>query len=219
MLIKILRFIGSILLIPVCVALTTSFYKGIIAVKYVSESGILFILGALAYSVLHLVFVKLDFLYVFGHELAHAVATFFSGGKVKGMKVSSRGGSIKTTTPNLFVALAPYLIPGYTVFIALLYFLLSFFIDVDRFSGIFIFLIGFTLMFHLSYTAQSIREKQSDLIKSGYLFSMFFLYIVNLVIVFAVISFLFNVSFVNFLSEAYEGSKQFYCYSWKQLFL
>ncbi|MDP8230454.1 MAG: hypothetical protein P9L93_05045 [Candidatus Gorgyraea atricola] len=219
MLIKILRFIGSILLIPACVALTTSFYKGIISIKYVSESGILFILGALAYSVLHLVFVKLDFLYVLGHELTHAIATFFSGGKVKGMKVSSRGGSIRTTTPNLFVALAPYLIPGYTVFIALLYFLLSFFTDVDRFSGIFIFLIGFTLMFHLSYTAQSIREKQSDLIKSGYLFSISFLYIVNLVIVFAIVSFLFNVSFTNFLSEAYEGSKQFYCYSWKQLFL
>ena len=219
-LIKILRFIGSLALIPLCVAITISFYKGLIAIECISKSGLVFILGALSYSLVHLVLFKLDFLYVLGHELMHAVATLFSGGKVKGIKVSSKGGSVKTTTPNFFVILAPYLVPAYTVFAGFLYFLLSFFMDVTKYSGTFIFLIGFTLMFHLSYTAGSIREKQSDLIKTGYLFSISFIYIINFIIVFSIMSLLFEeASFFDFLSGFYERSKGFYYFFWRQLFL
>ena len=220
MLIKILRFFASILLIPACIAITISFYNGIISIRTVSESGLIFILGALSYSVLHLLLFKLDFLYVLGHELMHGIATLFSGGKVVKIRVGRKDGSIKTTTPNIFVMLAPYLIPGYTVFVTLVYFALSFFMDVSRFSGFFIFLIGFTLMFHLSYTAESIRGKQSDLVKSGYLFSFSFIYIVNLLIVFSIVSFLFKqASFYDFLSGLYERSKEFYYSFWRQLFL
>ena len=171
----ILRFIITILLIPVCVIATISFYNGIFAIKDVSESGLLFILGALLYSVMHLLLFRLDFLYVFGHECMHAFATLCSGGKASNMKVSSKKGSVKTTTPNSFVMLAPYLAPVYTVIIAIIYFALSFFVDITRYSGIFIFLIGFTLMLHLAYTAESMREKQSDLIKTGYLSSISFI--------------------------------------------
>ncbi len=220
MLIKILRFIISLLLIPACIAITLGFYNSIISIRTISESGLIFILGALSYAVLCLLFVRLNFLYVVGHELMHAIATLFSGGKVKGIKVSSREGSVKTTTPNIIVMLAPYLIPGYTLFVALLYFLLSFFIDVSRSTGLFIFLLGFTLMFHLAYTAQSIRDRQSDLIKSGYLFSISFIYIVNLVIVFSIISFLFKEArFFDFLFFSYERAREFYYSFWRQLFL
>lgn len=220
MVIKVFRFIVSILLIPACIAVTTSFYKGIISIKHISESGLLFILGALAYSVLHLVLFKLDFLYVLGHELMHAIATLFSGGKIVGIKISGREGSLRTTTPNAFVMLVPYLIPGYTILIAILYFLSSFFTDVTKSSGLFIFLVGFSLMFHLAYTAQSIRDKQSDLLKTGYLFSISFIYIVNLVIVFATITILFKgVSFLDFLTGFYVNSKEYYYSFWRQLFL
>jgi hypothetical protein len=219
-LIKILRFLASLLFIPACVAVTASFYNGLISIKSISDLGLIFLLGALSYSLLHLVLFKLDFLYVAGHELMHAVATVFSGGKVKGIKVSGKEGSVRSTTPNFLVMLAPYLIPGYTVFIALLYFLLSFVADVTRFSGLYIFLVGFTLMFHLAYTAQSIKERQSDLMKTGYLFSISFIYIFNLVIIFCIISFLFKeVSFLDFLSMSYERSKEFYYSFWRQLFL
>lgn len=220
MLFKLLRFIVSLLLIPVCVTVTMSFYKGISSITGISESGLIFILGALSYAALHLLLFKLDFLYVVGHEMMHAIATLFSGGKVKGIKVSNKEGSVKSTTPNLFVILIPYLIPGYTVLLALLYFILSFFIDVARFSTLFIFLIGFTLMFHLAYTSGSIKDKQSDLIKTGYLFSISFIYIVNLAIVFFIVNLLFKeLSFFDFLSLSYEKSKDFYYYFWKQLFM
>lgn len=217
---KILRFIVSILLIPACVAVTMNFYKGIIGIKSVSGPSFLFIVGALAYSVTHLVLFKLNFLYVLGHELTHAIATFFSGGKIAGFKVSSKGGSVQTSTPNSFVMLAPYLIPGYTVFITIVYFGLSFFMNVSRCSNLFIFLVGFTTMFHLAYTAESIRDKQSDLIKTGYLFSISFIYIINMIIVFGIISLFFTeVDFFDFLSGSFESSKKFYYSFWRQLFL
>lgn len=205
---------------PACVAVTLSFYKEMSSIKGVSELGMIFILGAFSYSILHLFLFKLDFLYVLGHEAMHAIATFFSGGKVTGIKVSSKEGSVKTTTPNFFVILSPYLIPVYAVITALLYFALSFFTDVSKLSSYFIFFIGFTLMFHLVYTAASIREKQSDLIKTGYLFSILFIYIVNIVIVFFIISVLLpKASFFDFISASAEKSKQFYYNFWKQLFL
>ena len=216
----ILRFIISILLIPVCVIATVSFYNGIFAIKNVSESGVLFILGALLYSVTHLLLFRLDFLYIFGHESMHALATFCSGGKASNMKVSGKEGSVKTTTPNFFVMLAPYLVPIYTVIIAIAYFILSFFIDITKYYGIFIFLTGFTLMFHLAYTAESMKGKQSDLVKTGYLSSIAFIYISNLVIVFFIMSLFFkDVSFINFISSVYEKTKFFYYSFWKQLFL
>ncbi len=217
---RILRFIISILLIPVCAIATISFYNGVSTIKDVSESGLYFILGALLYSMVHLLLFRLNFLYIFGHESMHALATFCSGGKASNMKVSSKEGSVKTTTPNFFVMLAPYLIPVYTVIIAALYFISSFFIDITKYSGVFIFLIGFTLMLHLAYTAESIRGKQSDLIKTGYLSSISFIYIVNLVIVFLIISLFFQgASFVDFVADIYEKTKNFYWSFWKQLFL
>lgn len=217
---RILRFIISLLLLPVCVIVTISFYNGVFAIKDISESGVYFILGALLYSMIHLLLFRLDFLYVFGHEGMHALATFCSGGKASNMKVSSKEGSVKTTTPNFFVMLAPYIAPVYTVIIAIGYFILSFFIDNTKYSGIFIFLIGFTLMFHLAYTAESMKEKQSDLIKAGYFSSISFIYIVNLVIVFLIISLFFrDVSFIGFISDIYSKTKFFYYSFWKQLFL
>ena len=216
----ILRLIISILLMPVCVIATISFYEGIFSIQDVSKSGLYFILGSLMYSIIHLLLFRLDFLYVFGHESMHAFATVCSGGKASNMKVSKKEGSVKTTTPNFFVILAPYLLPIYTVIIAIIYFVLSFFIDITKYSGIFIFLIGFTLMFHLAYTAESIRQKQSDLIKTGYFSSISFIYIVNLVIVFLIMSLFFrDVSFVKFIADIYEKTKFFYYSFWKQLFL
>ncbi len=220
MLIKILRFIGSVLLLPLCVAVTINFYNGLIEIENISKSGLIFLLGALSYSIVHLLLFKLDFLYVLGHELMHAISTIFSGGKIKGIKISGKEGSVKTTSPNFFVILSPYLVPGYTVFVGALYFILSFFINVTKYSEHFIFFIGFTLMFHLSYTAQSMKEKQSDLIRTGYLFSISFIYVVNLIIVFAIMSVLFKeVVFFDFLSGSFEKSKEFYYSFWRGLFL
>lgn len=217
---KLIRFLFSILLIPVCIAVTISFYNGISEVKSLSQSNLYFLSGVLAYCLMHLLLFKPDFLYVLGHEFMHAVTTFISGGKAGSMKVSSKEGSVKTTKPNFFVILAPYIIPPYTVLIAILYFILMLFAQAQNFLKIFIFLIGFTLMLHLSYTAESIRQKQSDLIKTGYLFSFSFIYIINMSLVFFILTLLNKeISFLSFLSSSYEISSEIYFGVFKQFFL
>ncbi len=217
---KLIRFLFSILLIPVCIAVTMSFYNCLSGIKSLPQSSLYFLSGVLAYCLMHLLLFKPDFLYVFGHESMHAITTFLSGGKASSMKVSSKEGSVKTTKPNFFVILAPYIIPSYTVLIAVLYFILILFTQVQNFLKIFIFLIGFTLMLHLSYTAESIRQKQSDLIKTGYLFSLSFIYIINVSLVFFILTLLVReVSFLSFLSSSYEISSEIYFGLFKQLFL
>lgn len=217
---RILRFIISIILVPVCIIVTISFYNGILSINAVSESGLYFILGSLLYSMMHLLLFKLNFLYVLGHEVMHALATLFSGGKVKEIKVSGKAGSVKSTTPNFFVILAPYLVPIYTVLVALIYFIMSFYVVATKYLPIFIFFVGFTLMFHLAYTAESIRDKQSDLIKAGYFSSISFIYIFNLILVYLIISLLFTeASFIEFIGETYTRTRSFYYSFWRQLFL
>ncbi|MFH1782093.1 MAG: hypothetical protein ABH848_00555 [Candidatus Omnitrophota bacterium] len=216
---KVIRFLLSLVIIPVCVITTINFYDWVSRIKGVRDTGFIFILGAFCYCAVHLILFKLDFLYILGHESMHAIATLFSGGKVLGMKVSSKEGSVKTTTPNTIVTLAPYILPGYTILIGVIYFILSFFMDTSNYINIFIFLIGFTLMFHLAYTAQSIREKQSDLLKTGYLFSISFIYLVNIISVFFIISLFFNeLIFSDFIRASYEGSRDFYYGLFEQVF-
>ena len=56
-------------------------------------------------------------IYVFGHELTHALWTWLFGGQVKKMKVSSSGGHVIISKTNFLIALAPYFFPLYAVIV------------------------------------------------------------------------------------------------------
>ena len=56
-------------------------------------------------------------IYVFGHELTHALWTWLFGGEVKKMKVSSKGGHVVISKTNFVIALAPYFFPLYVVLV------------------------------------------------------------------------------------------------------
>src|SRR3954468_14407382 len=69
-------------------------------------------------------------LYVFGHELTHAIWVWIMGGEVKAFEVSREGGSIVTNKHNVWIALSPYFYPIYTLAILMVYGAVSFFYDV-----------------------------------------------------------------------------------------
>jgi len=54
-------------------------------------------------------------LYVFGHELTHALAAWSVGAKVLGFKSARTGATSTCRTSNAFIALAPYCVPIYTL--------------------------------------------------------------------------------------------------------
>ena len=53
--------------------------------------------------------------YVFGHELTHAVWVWLMGGRVSQFRVSRDGGHIITDRNNFWIALAPYFFPLYSI--------------------------------------------------------------------------------------------------------
>ena len=62
-------------------------------------------------------------IYVFGHELTHAVWTWIFGGRVKRFQAASHGGQVIITKSNFIIALAPYFFPLYAVLLVAVFFI------------------------------------------------------------------------------------------------
>lgn len=67
-------------------------------------------------------------IYVFGHELTHALWAWVFGGKIFEMKVSSEGGVVRTDKSNFLIVLAPYFFPVYVLITLLLWLIAGFFL-------------------------------------------------------------------------------------------
>jgi len=221
MLKKILNILLGILVLPVCVGVSISLYEHLNQIKIVSYyQQKYFIIGIISYLVVHAVFFKPSYLYVLSHELMHAIAALLSGGRVRSIKVSSKGGSVATTKSNIFIALSPYLFPLYTIVVALLWFVIKFVTKSDIDYSFFLFAIGFTLAFHIVLTIDFLKIRQTDLLHAGYFFSICLIYVINLLIVGLIFSILFKgMIFVGFLQDSYIKARDIYTGIFCQLFL
>lgn len=216
---KIIKIIFGLLLIPIDIFLVINFCREITVIPMLSAAQAMFLYGIAAYAGIHIFVIKPDFLYVFAHESTHAVTAKLFGGKIFDFKVSSKGGSVKTNKANTTVALTPYMIPFYTIIIFLIYLGISFFRDVKPLTGYFIFALGMTLAFHLVQTAEYLRQKQPDIIKSGYIFSMPLVVFVNIAVTAAVLSFLFaEFSFKGMVLSTFDQTRELYVQVWQQVF-
>ncbi len=77
--------------------------------------------GAACWLTVFLLLPKPMLVYVFGHELTHAVWTWLCGGRVKRFKASASGGHVILTKSNFLIALAPYFFPLYAVLVILIF--------------------------------------------------------------------------------------------------
>lgn len=219
MITRFLRFILGILLLPFTIGASVALYEQLGNVRAISNYQLIFLYGVGSYIILHLVFYRPVFPYVFGHELMHAISTWISGGKVKSFKATSKGGEVKTTKSNSFISLSPYFFPIYTIFVAIIYSVSSVFVDTSRYVLPFIFLVGFTMAFHLVITIDFLKTKQPDLIKTGYLLSLTLIYMVNLSILTLILSLIFpDVSFLNFIQGSFQSAVNIYTAVVKQFF-
>ncbi len=221
MLKKAIHIILAILFLPICFSVGFILYEEIGSINRLSSAQLYFFYGCIFYLIFHILVFKPERIYIFGHEMMHAIATILSGGKVSSFNVSKAGGSIRTNKSNVFISLAPYLFPFYTILTGIVYFILAHFKkDVLIFSKPFLFVVGFTLTFHIVLTVDFLKIKQTDLLGTGYIFSIELICFVNLLIIAFIFSLLFKeIEFGRFFSSAFVQSKQCYVDIFRHLFL
>jgi hypothetical protein len=218
--IRILKFILGIFFIPACFGVSVGLYRQIIKIPGPSTNQLAFLLGVILYTILHIFIFKPQRIYTFGHEIVHAIFSWVSGGKVKKIKVSEKGGEVKTDRVNFVTLIGPYIFPVYPLFFALLFFVLnaSYRLDI-AYLRIFLFILGFSLAMHILMTAETLRRTQPDLIQAGYLFSITFIYTINILIVAFVLSRIFEAfSFREFSISSYEFTRDIFLRIFHQLF-
>lgn len=118
--------------------------------------------------------------YVLAHELTHALWATMMGSKVQRISLAKEGGSVVLSKSNVLITLAPYFFPLYTVIVITVYALISLFVNTSEYEWIWLFLVGLTWAFHITFTISALLEQQTDLLEYGHLFSLAFIYLFNI---------------------------------------
>lgn len=219
MLKRVVQYIPGVLLIPVGIGYSIAFYEVLTATRQLQEPELAILLGLTAYLLFHVLILQPTRLYVFGHEFMHAMATWMTGGAVRRFKVGAKGGSVRTNKVTGVIALAPYMVPIYTVLWALLYGFAGLFWNTAPWTNSFFLGVGFTLAFHLVFTVNVLKGKQTDLDVIGPLFSLGLIYWVNLGVVVGGLSLVIpEVRFKTYLISGFQHTVTFWDLLIRQIF-
>lgn len=181
------KVVIAIFLLPACGALTqtffTAFARATVAQKlWAGEEFWFFSLGAVLWLIAFFGLRRPVILYVFGHELTHALWVWVLGGRVSRFHVSRDGGHIVTNRTNFWIALAPYFFPFYSILAIAIYGGLSLFWNTQPYGRLLYAVIGATWAFHFTFTCWMIPKNQSDLRDHGTFFSLVVIYLMNLLL-------------------------------------
>lgn len=184
---RLLRWLWALLLLAPAWILTQTFFGAfawitVTSAFWATEEFWFFSLGCVLWCVIFFSLPRPLWIYVFGHELTHALWAWFMGGRVAKIHVSSEGGHILTDRVNIWIALAPYFFPIYSILVLAAYLLAGLFTDVSQYDRWLFVALGFTWAFHFFFTCWMIPKGQSDLAYGGTFFSLVLIYIANLVV-------------------------------------
>lgn len=154
--------------------------------------------GAITFLVVYLFIWEPAVIYNKGHKLLEIMFSFFKP----------------------MVNVAPFLLPIYTIIFFIVYGLLSIGIKSSWLIEYTLFLIGFSTILHLTFSAKTIRSKKGDFLKANYIFGFSFIFILNVMLLAFGFSFIFvKFSFVNFCNISFTTAKNIFDAVFKQLFL
>lgn len=177
---KWIKFIIAVLLLPVCAGAALALWRVLAASGRADTVWIPLLAGAACWVVIFLLLPKPMWIYVFGHELTHALWTWLFGGNVKKMKVSSGGGHVVISKTNFLIALAPYFFPLYAALVVAGFALGNLIWDWKHLFVWFHLLFGAAYAFHVTLTWHVLQTRQSDITSQGYLFSAVIIYLGNI---------------------------------------
>ncbi len=179
---KWLKFILGILLLPACAGAAAALGRVIAAAGNAPLFWVALAGGAGCWLAIYLLLPKPMWVYVFGHELTHALWTWACGGQVKKFKASSKGGHVVITKTNFLIALAPYFFPLYAVMVIAVFVAGHLIWGWSRYLPWFHFLLGAAYSFHVTLTWHILKTRQSDITDQGYLFSGVVIWIGNILV-------------------------------------
>jgi hypothetical protein len=179
---KWLKFITAILLLPVCAGAAMALGAVLRACGGADTIWIPFVGGAACWCVIFFLLPKPMWIYVFGHELTHALWAWLFGGRVKKMKVTSRGGHVVITKTNFLITLAPYFFPLYAVMVIAVFAIGHWIWGWENLFVFFVLFLGAAYAFHVTLTIHALQTQQSDITSQGCLFSGVVIFLANAVI-------------------------------------
>ena len=179
------KFVVAIFLLPVCAILTQTFFTAFARATmtqrlWAAQEFWFFSLGAVLWLIAFLGLPRPILLYVFGHELTHAVWIWLMGGRVSRFRVGRDGGHVVTNRTNFWIALAPYFFPLYSILAIAIFGALSLFYNLQPYGRLLYAVIGATWAFHLTFACWMIPKNQTDLRDHGTFFSLVVIYLMNL---------------------------------------
>jgi hypothetical protein len=184
---KWVKFIIAVFLLPICGVLTQTFFtvfaRATVTQRlWAGEEFWFFSLGAVLWLIAFFGLPRPILIYVFGHELTHALWVWLMGGRVSRFRVGPEGGHVVTTKANFWIALAPYFFPIYSILAIAIYGGLSLFLNMQPYGRLLYAVIGVTWAFHFTFTCWMIPKNQTDLTDQGTFFSLVVIYLMNLLL-------------------------------------
>jgi hypothetical protein len=179
---KWLKAVIATLLLPLCVGAVSTLVKVLRATGSADTFWVAFLGGAACWWVVYLLLPKPMRLYVFGHELTHALWTWLFGGRVKRFKANAKGGHVVVTKTNFVIVLAPYFFPIYVVAVILGFAAGHLLWGWSRSLVWFHLLVGAAYAFHLTLTWHILQTRQSDITSQGYFFSGVIIFLGNIAV-------------------------------------
>jgi hypothetical protein len=173
------KTIIAILLLPACVGGAFALWQVVRASEHADTVWVATLSGAGCWLVIYLLLPKPMWVYVFGHELTHALWTWMLGGKVKRFKATADGGHVIVSKTNFLIALAPYFCPLYALMVVAVFALGQWLWGWQSYLVWFHLLLGAAYAFHVTLTWHILKSHQSDIAGQGYLFSAVVIFLGN----------------------------------------
>ena len=171
--------IVAVPLLPVCAGAAMTLGTVMRACGSADMTLVPILAGAAGWITIYLMLPKPMWIYVFGHELTHALWVWLFGGRVKKFKASSDGGHVIVDKINFLIALAPYFFPLYAGLIVALFAIGHLIWNWQSYLVWFHLLVGAAYAFHVTLTAHVLKTRQSDITSQGYLFSAVVIFLGN----------------------------------------
>jgi len=176
---KWIKLIIALLLLPVAAAEALALARVVTAAGAADTTWVPLLAGVACWLVIFLLLPKPMWIYVFGHELTHALWTWLCGGRVTQLKVTSGGGHVMVSKNNFLIVLAPYFFPLYAALVVLAFALGNWIWDWRAYLVWFHLALGAAYAFHLTLTWHILQTQQSDITSQGWIFSLVIIFLGN----------------------------------------